>query len=417
MKPTHLSRRRFAGALGLALLAPAAGPAPAGATPRGGTRPVTMTLPAPTGPYPVGTVPLRLVDRARTDPWLAARTARELMVTLWYPARPGPARRPAPQLPPGVAAAWQRLVETKEEFSVRPGAADWAATMTHAVTRAPVLRRRGGLPVVLYSPGRNMPRGFGTVLAEELASRGHLVVAVDHTHETIAVEFPDGRVEAVKDATETATLRALVDVRVADVRFVLDRLEALNRGDDPDGGLRTQPLPPGLAGCADLSTVGMFGHSIGGATAAQAMHDDSRILAAADLDGAVGSGPQALGTVVEDGLDRPFLLMNSVIGNHRDDVLATLWRNLRGWHRNLQMLSAGHYAYTDLQAQVPRLAAAGAMPADKPAGLVGTVDPRRSLQAQRAYLNGFFDIHLGRHPDRGLFDGPSPAHPDVSFVD
>ncbi|MEU1377867.1 hypothetical protein ABZ442_30080 [Streptomyces triculaminicus] len=417
MKPTDLSRRRFAGGLGLALLAPMAGAPLARATPRDDIRPATMTLPPPTGPYPVGTVSLRLVDRARTDPWLAARTARELMVTLWYPARPGPARRPALQLPPGVAAVWQRLVETKEEFSVRPGGADWAATRTHAVTHAPVLRRPGGLPVVLYSPGRNVPRGFGTVLAEELAGRGHLVVAVDHTHEAVAVEFPDGRVATVQDATEKATLRALVDVRVADVRFVLDRLEVLNRGDDPGGDRRAQPLPPGLAGCADLSRIGMFGHSIGGATAAQAMHDDPRILAAADLDGAVGSGPEAVGSVVDDGLDRPFLLLNSVLGNHRDDVLATLWHNLRGWRRNLQMLSAGHYAYTDLQAQVPRLVSAGAMPADKRAGLIGAVDPRRSLRAQRAYLAGFFDVHLGGRPDRGLFDGPSPAHPDVSFVD
>ncbi|MFI9235369.1 alpha/beta hydrolase family protein [Streptomyces sp. NPDC053079] len=411
----HLRRRQFVGALGLALLAPMAGASVAGAAPGGRTRPVTMTLPPPTGPYPVGTASLHLVDPSRPDPWLTTRAARELMTTVWYPSLPVPGRRPALQLPPRVAAEWQQLVETREDFSVKPGGADWAATRTHAVTGAPVRRRPGGLPVVLYSPGRNMPRGFGTVLAEELASRGCLVVAVDHTHETIAVEFSDGRVARTQDATEKATLRALVDVRVADVRFVLDRLETLHRGGGPDADRR--PLPSGLAGCADLTAVGMFGHSIGGATAAQAMHDDPRIRAAVDLDGAVGAGANAIGSVVDGGLDRPFLLMNSVLGNSRDEVLATLWKNLRGWHRNLQIPTAGHYAYTDLQAQLPPIAAAGNMPADRLAVLVGTVDPARSVRAQRAYLSEFFDVHLRHRPDRGLFDGPSAAHPEVSFID
>ncbi|MEH6372971.1 hypothetical protein V7793_01190 [Streptomyces sp. KLMMK] len=416
MTSTKPSRRRFAGTLGLALLAPVASAGLARATPRSSERPVVMPLPKPTGPYAVGTASLHLTDRMRTDPWLGGRAAaRELMATLWYPARPTPGRRPALQLPAGVAAEWQRLVESEPDFSVTPGGADWAATRTHAVTLAPVRPRRGGLPVVLYSPGRNVPRGFGTVLAEELASRGYLVVSLDHTYETIAVEFPDGRVVTVKDATEKATLRALVDVRVADVRFVLDVLEALGRGAAAEIGHR--PLPPGLAGSLNLSAVGMFGHSIGGATAAQAMHDDPRIRAAADLDGAVGSGPDALGSVVDEGLDRPFLLMNSVLGNHHDTALSTLWQHLRGWHRNLQMLSASHYAYTDLQAQLPPLAAAGKMPADKAAGLIGTVDPTRSLRAQRAYLTAFFDMHLGHRPDHGLFDGPSTAHPEVSFID
>ncbi len=374
-----------------------------------------MTLPAPTGPYPVGTATLHLIDRTRTDPWLTARAPRELMATVWYPARPAPGRPAARQLPPGVAAEWQQLVETKEDFSIRPGGADWAATRTHAVTCAPVRRGRGGIPVILYSPGRNVPRGFGTVLAEELASRGYLVVAVDHTHETIAVEFPDGRVTPVLDATEEATLRTLVDVRVADIRFVLDWLEVLNRGGAPGAGRR--PFPPGIIGCADLTSVGMFGHSIGGATAAQAMHDDPRIGAAADLDGAVGAGSNAVGSVVDDGLDQPFLLMNSVLGNHRDEVLATLWKHLRGWRRNLQMPSAGHYAYTDLQAQLPPVAGTGNMPADKLTGLVGTVDPARSVRAQRVYLSAFFDVHLRHHPDRGLFDGPSAAYPEMSFID
>ena len=43
-------------------------------------------LPEPTGPRPVGTTSLWLTDNSRPDPWALAVTARELMVSLWYPA-------------------------------------------------------------------------------------------------------------------------------------------------------------------------------------------------------------------------------------------------------------------------------------------------------------------------------------------
>jgi hypothetical protein len=163
----------------------------------------------------------------------------------------------------------------------------------------------------------------------------------------------------------------------------------------------------------------MFGHSLGGATTAQAMHDDPRILAGADLDGAVRFGPgpsDEVGSVVEEGLDRPFLLLDSALGNHTSPALTDLWQHLRGWHRNFQLTTAGHYSYTDLQALLPPLAAAGLLPAGALADAVGTVDPCRSLRAQSAYLAAFFDLHLRHRSDHGLLDGPSAGYPEMSFV-
>jgi hypothetical protein len=42
-----------------------------------------------------------------------------------------------------------------------------------------------------------------------------------------------------------------------DVRFVLDRVEDLAAGDNPDA--ENRPLPTGLADALDLRRVGMFG--------------------------------------------------------------------------------------------------------------------------------------------------------------
>ena len=52
-------------------------------------------LPEPTGPSPVGSTSVHLTDASRPDPWAAGVNARELMVSLWYPAVPsdGPRAR------------------------------------------------------------------------------------------------------------------------------------------------------------------------------------------------------------------------------------------------------------------------------------------------------------------------------------
>lgn len=67
--PEHgMTRRtlvRAALAVGAGASIGAAGHAPAATADPG---PVRLTLPAPTGPHPVGTVPLHLVDRSQPDP-------------------------------------------------------------------------------------------------------------------------------------------------------------------------------------------------------------------------------------------------------------------------------------------------------------------------------------------------------------
>ncbi|MGA5818023.1 hypothetical protein ACPC54_09210 [Kitasatospora sp. NPDC094028] len=67
-----MTRRRMlgaalaAGAAGAALPLGLASPARADSTP-GASGPVRLLLPAPTGPYPVGTVALHLVDTTRPE--------------------------------------------------------------------------------------------------------------------------------------------------------------------------------------------------------------------------------------------------------------------------------------------------------------------------------------------------------------
>lgn len=59
-----------------------------------------VRLPAPTGPHQVGVTMLHLVDRHRRDPWDGAIPVRELMVTVFYPARTVRGYPIAPQMTP-----------------------------------------------------------------------------------------------------------------------------------------------------------------------------------------------------------------------------------------------------------------------------------------------------------------------------
>ncbi|MEV0265879.1 esterase [Streptomyces sp. NPDC050617] len=375
-------------------------------------------LPAPTGPYGIGTSSLRLTDHGRADPWKPAQR-RELMVSFWYPAEGG-GKRTAPYMRPGAAAHFGSAGGAASfNHGLPVGTADWAATRTHAVEGAPVARG-GKRPVVLYSAGLGDPRTWNTALVEELASRGYVVVTVDHTYEASEVEFPGGRlVPSVFPGLLTQpgldvgkVLRTSMKTRVADTRFVLDRL----------GGLRHERgLPRGLARSLDLRRVGMAGQSAGGFTAAQAMHDDRRIKAGINMDGqmdfpdAKGQGSE-LSSVARDGLDRPFLLMGTDAegsGDYRrQPSWNAFWKNTRGWRANLTMTGGAHGSYTDAAALLPQLARQGAVPVDVLTRNVGTVRPERAVAAVRAYTVSFFDRWL-RGQDDHLLEKGSKRFPEM----
>lgn len=378
---------------------------PAAASPS----PVRFELPAPTGPYAVGTTELHLVDHARPDPWVP-ETTRELMVTVRYPATPS-ADDPAPYMPPAVAEA----VAASDARALRIDPAELDYTFaTHSVADVPAVP--GRRPVVLYSPGRGNPRALGTGLLEHLAGKGYVVVAIDHTHEPLAVRFPDGRVapRAVPRLT-TEVNKKLMATRTRDTGFVLDQLAVLAAGGNPDAGRRR--LPPGLGRSLDLSRVGMVGHSAGGFTAGETMVSDRRIDAGANLDGSMAYDQAAgdFGRVADEGLDRPFLLMSAGDHSAASDLS---WQEFlaghRAWVRQLHLPDGEHSSFTDHQSLVPRLAAHLGLDPAVTTPVVGTVDPARSTAAQRAYLTAFFDQHL-RHRPRSLLDGPSDRHPDVRF--
>lgn len=380
---------------------------------------IALRLPAPTGSFVMGTTELHLVDASRTDPWVPDRP-RELMLSIWYPARQASDEQ-ARYMPPGTAAHFDRT--TLPDAGVDSERIDWASFRTNAWLDAPVRPSPEGWPVILYSPGGSVPRSFGTAVVEDLASRGYIVVTIDHTYETSAVEFPDGRVltEQLPDDDRADVVLKMLDVRVHDVRYVLDQLAVIRAGGNPDAAQRS--LPAELATTIDLSRIGIFGHSAGGATAAQAMYEDDRIAAGINMDGTLGYMPDHPLPVARHGLDRPFMLINA--GYNRDGAVDShltaedrnaFWRNSRGWKIDLSVPEGMHYTFTDYQVLLPALAGRLSLAPQVVQNTIGTVDPARILAAQRAYIAAFFDQHL-KDTRQPLLDAPSELYPEVEFVE
>lgn len=365
------------------------------------------TLPEPTGSEPIGVVDLHLIDASRHDPYVPART-RELMVSIWYPAA-DPAAVP---LRPWVSERMWRAYADGLAKAGLPITGSLTLGSSHGHLDAAADSAAGQRPIVLFSPGMGMPRETSTAQAEDLASHGFIVVTMSHTYESTATEFPDGRLESSllpqgADANEVnAQIGQAIQARVADTRFVLDRLTDLNSGIDPDAD--GHPLPANLAGMLDLSKIAMFGHSLGGATAAQVMHDDGRVVAGVDLDGTL------LGSVLTDGLDRPFVLIGRTDhGRAQDPSWQQFWANDRGPKIEFRLDGSQHLSFCDNQLIVPALAAAGIVPADFAAKVVGTIAPQDSLDLQRGYLRTIFNTTFGRYDDLTKNPATILLHPEM----
>jgi predicted dienelactone hydrolase len=365
-----------------------------------GTLLPVFQFPKPTGAYPVGTLTRHLVDASRQEPQSPrAPDYRELMIQVWYPAEwAGPGR------------PYRTRAET--EFKKQ----HLALVKTNAATGVPIARAQARWPVVIFTPSWTGRRNQNTVQAEELASQGFVVVGIDHPYGTDLTIFPDGRVARTTlgeflDCASEETLKESVrnietqlQVRPADVRFVLDELERLDPSDPQD-----------LAGRLDTSRVGIFGHSFGGAVAAEICDSDARFKAGINFDGFIFGEP------TKRRLRSPFLYfvddstvpttaeLQAVGGPHYRHM-AFIVQNVQyirqslpereGYWLTIRGTTHMNFCDSPLYSPMKRLTRAG------------PIQPKRAMEIINAYVVSFFQKHLNGNDDR-LFDRASARYPEV----
>jgi dienelactone hydrolase len=208
---------------------------------------VAFQLPKPTGRFAVG-----VIDMQRAS------------MMAFYPAEPntGFGRR---------TYASSGLLETygakKEDFSAITPYAKFGATP---------LRAGNPQPVVILAPGGGSFIELSTSLAEDLASNGYVVIAI----QTDAAS-ESGRGFSL-ETTSAGTLSPEDQALYGQLGDLARRAQI-----DDAIGLLDDPLTAKLLGPIDVSRVAVGGHSLAGSTAFDAGLDDTRIAAAFTLDGAL----------------------------------------------------------------------------------------------------------------------------------
>jgi dienelactone hydrolase len=245
------------------------------------TQHATVELLPPTGPFPLGRTSYHWVDASRQPPGAEHGTKSEVMVHIWYPATPSTNSMAAAYIP-GFSTIQAAIGEAKLKREAGGYYDALRAARTHVAADADV-RLDAGYPVILLTHGLRFNALGYSMLGEDLASHGYVVVGIDHPSTAFAVLFPDNRVTRFSEElwtqprTSEETLafeQRNVNHCAADLTFVLNQLTRLNLG----------ALASPFKGRLDLSRVGVLGHSFGGRVAARACQLDMRLKAGLLLD-------------------------------------------------------------------------------------------------------------------------------------
>lgn len=393
-----------------------------------------FTLPAPTGSYAVGIEYLHLSDESRTEPFLAGSTQpRELMVKVYYPAQADASKH--------YSAYFHDSPELLRLLTTGYGLPDFLfnhfnRVRTHSKDGLALSDAQPAYPIVLFSHGGGTSMEVHTAQAEDLASHGYIVVAIDHPYVSSGTVFPD-RVISAKDATtnfnEGEPVVVINQIMADDASFVIDQLAAMNEGS----------VPSVLAGRLDLEQIGIVGHSLGGAVAYNLAIHDPRVKAAINLDGAVyvepdNSAPMSpFLMLAEDGfhlnaiqnreaLMRPFEDMPeldqeitlSMYGSR--EAYDLLYADAVGYLNGLTdalaesgnlytIEGSAHMKFSDVGLYF------GIRQLREMINIGGSTDPARCLEITRALTRAFFDAHLKDDPT--ALESLPADYPELRQVD
>lgn len=340
----------------------------------------TTSSPSVTGPNPVGTREMELVDTTRDDPYAADGSPRDLLVRFWYPAQSNTQCEPAEY---ASSKVWNR-------FSELIGA-HLPDVTTNSCADAPALD--GAHPVVVFTPGFTGTFTDYTFLFEDLASRGYIIASVAHTYETTAVEFPHGRfVQSVLGSYlggglrgDAATMAFAVTVRLGDLEFVLNELNHLNVATESP-----------LRGKLDTARIALAGHSMGGVAALLGVEQDMRFKVGIIIDGDMTNA-----------LSGPTQTPVMIMGMGRQQWSAEecgLWADLRGGRFAVNFAGAEHMTPTD------------GLWIAKGAISPGDMSAETTVTSLRNYIAAFLEANLRGQPWNPLLLQQSQDYPGATVT-
>ncbi len=253
-------------------------------------------------------------------------------------------------------------------------------------------------PVIIFSHGWNGFAAQNTGQALELASRGYIVAATQHTYGAVVTVFPDGEIannnpdalpDSLPDEEYDKAARILADQWAGDISFALDFLEE-----------QSLDSASQFFSAIDLDSVGVYGHSTGAGAAIQFCGTDARCKALLGMDPFMTPVSEQ---VLDGGVSQSAFFMFSQVW--LDDIDSKNNRLFKRFHENIDpatrvigIQGTKHYDFSDL----PMLS-----PIAPQLGLKGPINGERATEIVDAYLTSFFELTFKGKPT-ALFDGPSP---------
>lgn len=366
-------------------------------------------LPAPEGPFTVGSTSFSLVDESRDSSLFGAPDEkRELYVQAWYPGlitedQPAPRRK----------TLWEELhrgdLDRFTAFTRYLRGID-----THSYEDIPLSPAQATYPVIVFSHAIVSFAEQSTLLMEHLASHGYVVLSVSHTYLSMRVVGANGgaiypRLELVNEASapfdaaadeydtriaqagspeerrrlqleryaSARQLAELMAVWAADLRFLLEAI-----GAPPNvPALRT------IAARSDHERIGLLGMSFGGGAVTEVCKIDARCRAGLNIDGGT------FGEHQNEPLRVPFLaLLREDTRRHLDYLLAQSESD----YYQATVDGASHLDFTDDTVVLPIL---------KWLRITGPIDAQRVIEITNAVSLRFFDAYL--------HEGPKPSFDDA----
>ena len=352
-------------------------------------------IPAPSGPYQVGTHIYELTDESRNELYSGKDESRHFQIQVWYPAVVAPTDEHAPWMEHAdiFAPAYSEYLGFPSFFLDH-----LALAKVPAFKESKVASTETGFPVILYSHGWNGFDAISTSQALQLASHGYFVIGMQHTYGaivtvfedgTIAKNYPDALPDGAPDKEYDIAAHKLADQWAGDIGYALDFLAIQN-------DTANSPFYKAL----DFSRIGVYGHSTGGGAAIQFCGSDSRCMALLGMDPFMRPVSYE---VLENGIKQPSFFMFSQIW--RDDLnsinnklFAPFYAASTDTLGAVYIQGTTHYDFIDL----PLLS-----PLAPQLGLKGPINGKRVVTIINDYLLSFFDATLNEKPTP-LFDNPSP---------
>jgi pimeloyl-ACP methyl ester carboxylesterase len=216
--------------------------------------------PKPTGPWGVGKRTLEWTDNSRTDITDSSHP-RIVPVCVWYPVDKTEA---TPQY--SLSPEWREEQRLFLEKKLGAGGAAFIQNLkVWAQKDVPPTAAKEKFPVLIFGPGYTwLPTDYATII-EDVVSHGYIVVGYVPTGFAGAAQLLNGKI-----------IRGTVPIQQQDITFEDAYFVRKNLYRLADGWLKDN---------IDLTRIGIFGHSQGGAAATVVAARDTSIKAFVNLDG------------------------------------------------------------------------------------------------------------------------------------